>query len=72
MRYIVANIKKLVNIFREIQGELEAHPDKTINLSWEWSFREKTKSQLGYFFGGIVEAIQNTLQKPTEKNTQRT
>lgn len=58
MRYIVANIKKLVNIFREIQGELEAHPDKTINLSWEWSFREKTKSQLGYFFGGIVEAIQ--------------
>lgn len=57
-KYVVANLKKLVNIFGEIKAELEKHQDKTINLSWEFSFREKTRSQLGYFFGGIVEAIQ--------------
>lgn len=58
MKYVVTNLRKLTNIFTEIKAELEANPEKSINLSWDFSFREKTKSQLGYFFGGIVEAIQ--------------
>ena len=57
-KYVVTNLKKLINIFAEVKAELEKNPDRSINLSWEFSFREKTRSQLGYFFGGIVEAIQ--------------
>ncbi len=58
MKYVVTNIKKLINIFSEIKTEIERNPDKPINLSWELSFREKTKAQLGFFFSGIVGAIQ--------------
>lgn len=57
-KYVIANIKKLINIFSEIKTELEKHPEKTINLSWEFSFRPKTLAQLGFFFSGIVGAIQ--------------
>lgn len=57
-KYVVANVKKLINIFTEIKQELEKHQDRTINLSWEFSFREKTLAQLGFFFSGIVGAIQ--------------
>lgn len=57
-KYVVANLKKLINIFSEIKTELEKNPEKTINLSWEFSFRPKTLAQLGFFFSGIVGAIQ--------------
>lgn len=57
-KYVVANLKKLINIFSEIKTELEKNPEKTINLSWEFSFRPKTLAQLGFFFAGIVGAIQ--------------
>jgi len=32
-KYVVANIKKLINIFGEIKTELEKNPEKTINGS---------------------------------------
>lgn len=57
-KYVVGNLKKLTNIFTSIRQEMEANPEKTINLSWEFSYRSKTLAQLGYFFGGICEAIQ--------------
>lgn len=57
MNYIVTNVKKLTNIFTEIKKELESSNITSINLSWEKSARTKTRSQLGYFFGGLVKCI---------------
>lgn len=62
MRYVVSNLKKLTNIFGEIKENLEKNPTKSINLAWEFCHRDKTLSQLGFFFGGLVEAIQNHFQ----------
>ena len=56
MNYIVTNEKKLSNIFQEISSELKKGV-QSINLSWEKSSRPKTLSQLGFFFGGLVKAI---------------
>lgn len=59
--YVITNIKKLVNVFSEIKGEFEkaGNAPVSINLTWEKSHRNKTISQLGFYFGGVIKAIQN-------------
>lgn len=57
MNYVVTNLKKLTNIFSEIKAEFDKSDNLSINLSWDKSSRPKTLSQLGYFFGGLVKAI---------------
>lgn len=57
MNYVVTNLKKLTNIFTEIKSEFDKSDSLSINLSWEKSSRPKTLAQLGYFFGGLVKAI---------------
>lgn len=48
MNYIITNERKLNNVFEEIKRELNNNKDKMLNLSYDFSARPKTKSQLGY------------------------
>lgn len=57
MNYIITNEKKLENVFQEIKQALNTNSTKMINLSYDFFTRPKTKSQLGFFFGGLVKAI---------------
>lgn len=58
MNYVVTNIAKLTNIFKEIRSEIEKG-NTSINLSWEKTHRAKTLAQLGFFWGGLVKSINN-------------
>lgn len=56
MQALVCELKKLVSIFGEIKKIIES--GKFVNLSYEIVEQKKTKRQLGYFFGWVVEDIQ--------------